>query len=212
MRITATLPIVATLFLAATNAAAAMTAVATATTLNASGFERGTRVAVVRYGVTTLNGYDAMVDEAVVETAGSDGTVRVESKIAAPSAVWLVVDLTTNDYLAVSTPRARPQYARTQPVVEANGARFAVSRNYALAAVVRPHLGIWSGFALDGAAPDDDHAHNGAVSFAASNLKPVASTPPAPAVLVPGDTIFVFDPQMNDFSVFRIPAGGTNAH
>lgn len=204
--------LVAMFVAAAPHSACAMTASVTATSIEIAGATPGGRVAVARYGLAQINGVSSLIEFATVATVDRAGAASVVSTTPAPNTLWLAVDLSNNDYVTAFVPGTRPALTLAGPLVRSDFRTLEIARPLAFVTLVRPHVGLWQSAAGDGADGDDDHAGDHRLTFAASQFHAVGTSAPAPPVFTPGDTIFAFDPAWSEYTVFRIPAGGPNAH
>lgn len=191
---------------------AGLSATATRADIKITGASPNRQVAVCRFGEAYQGSLDWFVKQASVQIADAQGAVTVQAEQATIRSIWLVVDFATNTY-AVASPAPRGwQWMPKNVIAQPETASVVVPNSIADVFVVRPPLGIWTAEGGDGRAGDDDGKLDGKVTFTLRNLTPVGSTPPGPAVLAPGDTVFIVQPGWMSYQVFQIPAGGGNAH
>lgn len=194
------------------SADAALTANASSADIKITGATPNREVAVCRFAEAYQAPLDWFVKQATVKTADANGTLTVQADQPTIRSIWLVVDFATNTYVIASPALRAWRLMQEPPVAEPETPSVAVIDTIADVFIVHAPLGIWTGEGVDGRAGDDDGVVNGKVTFKLRNLTPIESTPPGPAVLVPGDIIFTVQPAWMSYQVLQIPKGNGNGH
>lgn len=130
-----------------------------------------------------------------VEDTNRDGAVELALPVPIPpDSVWFAVDVETGA-LAVARPpasRFRPRDFAPEMLVKGPDAkidRFVVNKGMVDLLVVRPHVGAWTGQAVDGHGSDDDGAQDGRSTVVFTGGRSLHGGAPPPAHLTPRDVI-----------------------
>lgn len=177
----------------------------------AKGITPGSRVMFFAVGLDP-QGYESNVvrwAQAVTDDARL-GTAALELGRKVPwKSIWVVVDLTNNQY-TVASPAGFP--ARPAPLSpgllrkSASGDvdRLAVERSFADALYVAPGGGAWTIEARDGHDTDGDGAADGTTTVALQRMQPVESAGGKASRITPGGLLFVLDFSRMDVLAIRV--------
>jgi hypothetical protein len=130
-----------------------------------------------------------------VEDTDRDGAVELALPVPIPAdSVWIAVDVETGA-LVIATPpasRFRPRDFAPEMLVKGPDAkvdRFVVNKGMVDLLVVRPHVGAWTGYAVDGHGSDGDRAQDGRSTVVFTGGRSLHGRVPPPAHLTPRDVI-----------------------
>jgi hypothetical protein len=135
---------------------------------------------------------------AVVDT-DRDGSVEWQVGVPMPwDTVWFAVDIDTGA-TAVGAP-VESRFRRIDfpsPVLRRNASnqieRFVTGRRMIDVLVVRPHVGAWVGYAVDGHASDGDQKQDGKSTLVFANTRSLSGRVAAPAHLSAHDVVVAVD-------------------
>lgn len=188
----------------------------TAKTMTVSGASAGGDVAV--YGVVHRH-YEAQEtvhSEMSVVRADETGQAVVEVSEPSFRSIWLIVDLRSGSHIVSTPPGFTPnRLAIPSGAFEPNGRRLFFTRPSLEVFVVRRGAGAWHAHVADSDANDTD-TRRGHVAFGVQSMRRVASGPPPPEHLTPGDVIMVVDTLFFQFWAGELTPGHlpglNNAH
>jgi len=147
-----------------------------------------------RYGVHQRTGAKAFTD------SDGDGVVTyVDARGISDRSVWIAVDVETGSY-AIATPLGfalqRLPFPTTLLKKDAEGILGLFDHDMLRAEmlIVRPRVGAWRLAAHEGENGDSDKLHNGKLSLAAADARPVAGPTTPPSRLKRRDVIAVLNP------------------
>lgn len=130
-----------------------------------------------------------------IEDTDRDGAVEFPLETPIPSdSVWFAVDVETGALAVATPPRSRFRLRSFAPEMLVKGHdakidRFVVNKGMVDLFVVRPHVGAWTGYALDGNGSDGDHARDGKSTVVFANGRPLDGRAKAPQHLTPRDVV-----------------------
>jgi hypothetical protein len=141
--------------------------------------------------------------------AAADGVARIElDRPLADRAIWVVVDLKSGDFLAL-TPSG---YPLRKPAKGQRGEgrgdgdkpdELLDDRPEIAGLMVRPQIGAWQFAAADGGGDDQDGKNDGRMRLALPRFMPLQGSPAAPAKLDGKDLWFVIDPVAMNLAVLQ---------
>lgn len=149
--------------------------------------------------------------ETVLRDDDGDGAVSWSLETGVPvRSMWAAVDLASGQW-GLGTPGEYPLRlldTETSETEESDGQlnRLLVRRDFVEILLVRPQVGAWMAQLFDGDPLDRDGAATVSVLAAPADLQPLAASPKAPDILLPGDVIVVMDPDAMALSASRVPA------
>jgi len=151
--------------------------------------------------------------ETVLRDDDGDGAVSWTLETPVPfRSMWAAVDLASGQF-TLGTPEDYPLRllgAETSETETTDGQlnRILVRRDFVELLLVRPGVGAWMAQLFDGEDLDRDGAATLSVSAAPADLQPVAASPKAPEVFLPGDVVVVMDPDAMAVSAMTVPSAG----
>ncbi len=184
--------------------------------ISITGAKPNTHVAV--YGVAFIKDVtEVLLRTQTVSRASADGTLTFPVSQPAFRSIWVIVDLTSADYVISTPPGFRPR--RIQPPADAlaGGDGLRNQSNVAEVFIARRGMGAWVGRAADSSASDDDHRRDGGAKVALRATRAVQRDGPSPPNrLAVGDVVFMIDLDTMEFWALQVRPGdlgeGSNAN
>lgn len=165
--------------------------------------------ATVYFAGVTLGAGDYVIR---VEPSAGSAVADGEGNAAFPAdidtrSIWLVADGTNGGY-TVAAPegmllREMDFPGRSDENASGQVRRLLLERFAMDVFLIRPGVGLWSGYLRDGGTSDADHEINGRTDAGLDALRAVGTTPSDPERLKPGDLLFVVDRNSLEFHVTK---------
>ena len=149
-------------------------------------------------------------DRIDADTGTGQVTFTVDGGVPQNS-IWVVVDLSSGEY-AVATPEGTDLRLDTVPAGWlARGAQSAADavqadRDFLELLVARPGVGAWAESVGRGGASDIGAGASAFTRASVAAMRPIGSTGPAPAKVLPGDVVVVIDPNAMECFAARLGA------